>query len=203
MAFWFHKKPVSLPDDLRREIEAYLRLHSVSCLHQGMKAVPLRSSPPAEEPEEELLFGVFDGDDCAMPAPCLAAPAASRSRSVSLEDFLREEDAGFSETLLRLIDQTGLKDSAIYSRANVSRQHFSKIRNNPGYRPTKPTAIAFAVALALDLDQTRDLIGRAGYALTRSSKFDLIIMYFLERGIHDLHQINAALYEFDQPLLGC
>ena len=90
-------------------------------------------------------------------------------------------DAGFAETLLELIDKTGKKDSEIYNKANVSRQHFSKIRNNPDYKPTKTTAIAFAIALELDMEQTQDLIGRAGYTLTRSSKFDVIIMYFIQQ----------------------
>ena len=119
-----------------------------------------------------------------------------------LEELVRQTDAGFSETLLKLIDQTGRKDSEIYTRANVSRQHFSKIRNNPDYRPTKPTALAFAIALELTLEQTTDLIGRAGYALTNSSKFDVIIRYFIEQGNYNLFDINAALFEFDQSLLG-
>jgi len=116
--------------------------------------------------------------------------------------LLTQTDAGFSETLLKLIDRTGKKDSEIYTRANVSRQHFSKIRNNPNYKPTKATAIAFAIALELDLEATKDLIGRAGYALTRSSKFDLIIMYFIAQGNYNMFDINAALFEFDQSLLG-
>ena len=120
----------------------------------------------------------------------------------SLEDMLRQTDAGFSETLLNLIDKTGKKDSEIYTKANVSRQHFSKIRNNRDYRPTKATALAFAIALELDMDQTRDLIGRAGYALTNSSKFDVIIMYFIQQQNYDLFEINATLFEFDQSLLG-
>ena len=84
----------------------------------------------------------------------------------------------------------------------MSKQHFSKIRNNPDYKPTKSTALALAIALELDMEQTRDLIGRAGYALTNSSKFDLIVRYFLEQGIYDLMQINMTLFEFDQALLG-
>ena len=111
-------------------------------------------------------------------------------------------DAGFSETLLKLIDKTGKKDSEIYNKANVSRQHFSKIRNNPDYKPTKPTAIAFAIALELDMKQTEDLIGRAGYTLTRSSKFDVIIMYFIQKRNYNMFDINETLYEYDQSLLG-
>ncbi len=130
-------------------------------------------------------------DFCAAP---MAAPC--------LQEALENVDEGFSQRLLGLIDASGKKDSQIYSRANVSRQHFSKIRNNPDYRPTKATALAFAIALELNMADTLDLIGRAGYALTRSSKFDVILMYFIEKGNYNIFDINAALFEFDQPLLG-
>jgi O-acetyl-ADP-ribose deacetylase (regulator of RNase III) len=123
-------------------------------------------------------------------------------KAMSLEDMLKQKDAGFTETLLKLIDKTGKKDSEIYKKANISKQHFSKIRNNPHYKPTKPTAIALALALELDLPTTKDLIGRAGYALTNSSKFDLIIRYFIENRQYNVVEINLALYEFDQALLG-
>lgn len=132
--------------------------------------------------------------------PMAAAPAAFPK--ASLPELLAQTDAGFSETLLKLIDESGKKDSEIYTKANLSRQHFSKIRNNPDYKPTKPTAIALALALELNLAETRDLIGRAGYALTGSSKFDVIIMYFIREGNYNLFDINAALFEFDQSLLG-
>lgn len=127
--------------------------------------------------------------------PCAA-------KSLSLEEMLRQADAGFTETLLKRIDASSMTDAQVYKRANISKQHFSKIRNNPQYRPTKATALAFAIALELDLEQTRDLIGRAGYALTNSSKFDLIIRYFIEQGIYNVVQINCALFEHDQSLLG-
>ena len=129
----------------------------------------------------------------ARMAPC---------KSLSLEDILRQEDVGFTEKLLNLIDQTGKKDSEVYKKANLSKQHFSKIRNNPHYKPTKSTALALAIALELDVAATRDLIGRAGFALTNSSKFDLIIRYFIENKNYNIVEINLALYEFDQPLLG-
>lgn len=131
-----------------------------------------------------------------------AVMEAAYPKAMSLEDMLKQEDAGFTETLLKLIDQSGKKDSEIYKKANISKQHFSKIRNNPHYKPTKPTAIALALALELDMEQTKDLIGRAGYALTNSSKFDLIIRYFIEQRNYNIVEINIALYEFDQVLLG-
>ena len=143
--------------------------------------------------------------ECSMPMeamPCAPMPKASAPKPFSLKELLRQTDAGFTETLLKHIDKSGKKDSEIYKRANLSKQHFSKIRNNRDYKPSKATAIALALALELDLEQTKDLIGRAGYALTNSSKFDLIIQYFIEQGNYNVVQINIALYEFDQPLLG-
>ena len=106
------------------------------------------------------------------------------------------------EEAKRLLCNYLKKLARIYKKAGLTKQHFSKIRNNPDYKPTKPTAIALALALELDLEQTRDLIGRAGYALTNSSKFDLIIRYFIEKKNYNIVEINMALYEFDQSLLG-
>ena len=128
---------------------------------------------------------------------CGAAPTVA-----SLAEMLAQADAGFTETLLNLIDKAGKKDSEVYKKANISKQHFSKIRNNPDYKPTKPTAIALALALELSLEETKDLIGRAGYALTNSSKFDLIIQFFIQQKNYNVVEINIALYEFDQTLLG-
>ena len=129
-------------------------------------------------------------------------PLPCASQVLSLEDKLSQLDAGFSETLLKLIDESGHKDSTIYKKALLSKQHFSKIRSNPNDKPTKPTAIALALALELNVEQTNDLIGRAGYTLTNSSKFDLIIQYFIEQKMYNVVEINTVLYKFDQSLLG-
>lgn len=133
-------------------------------------------------------------------APC--APMAVGAVGGGLDDLLNDLDAGFSETLLKLIDRTGKKDSEIYKKANVDRKLFSKIRNNPDYKPSKATAIAFAIALELDLEETKDFIARAGFALSHSNKFDVIIEYFIKQQNYDVFAINEALFAFDQSLLG-
>ena len=120
----------------------------------------------------------------------------------SLADMIADMDAGFSETLLTLIDMTGQKDSAIYNRANVTRQHFSKIRNDPNYNPKKSTAIAFALALELDLEETQEFLAHAGYTLSKSSLFDVIIMYCIENKIYNVFLVNDILYEHDQVQIG-
>ncbi len=128
--------------------------------------------------------------------------ASIRMDSDDWGQLVKDLDAGFSETLLQLIDCTGKKDSEIYKKANVDRKLFSKIRNNIDYKPSKTTALAFAFALELDVDETKDFIGRAGFALSHSSKFDVIVEYFLVNKNYNVFELNEVLFAFDQPLIG-
>lgn len=133
----------------------------------------------------------------AEPYSVCSAQAEPRS----LQEALAHMDAPFSEQLLMLIDAKGLKDSDVYKKAGLTRQNFSKIRSGATAVPQKRTVLALALALELDLETTKELLAHAGYALSHSSKFDLIIEYFIKEEIYDLFEINSALYAFDQPLL--
>ena len=143
----------------------------------------------------ESKVGIAADEECAL------SNVEEYDGASSLKSWLDQVDEPFSTTLLALIDRKGLTDVDVYKRAHMSRQLFSRIRSDASYRPAKKTVLALAIAMNLSLDETRDLLGRAGFALSHSSKRDLIVEFFVAHGIYDLFAINEALYEFDQPLI--
>ena len=134
--------------------------------------------------------------------PVMGAAAMAAPVQRSLEDAVKNISDTWQESLFRMITEKGYEETDIYKRANVDRKLFSKIRNNKDYKPKKTTALAFALALKLNVDETKDFLGRAGYALSKSSVSDVIVEYFIEQKVYDLMTINLALFEHKQPILG-
>ncbi len=148
---------------------------------------------------------------CKECAPAPSAPIMtnqcypkSSAADKSLEEYMKSMDKPFAYKLFDWIDERGMTDVECYKKANIDKKTFSKIKCNPKtYKPSKQTAVAFAIALRLNLDETQDLLASAGLTLSRSFTFDKIIRYFIQKEIYDIFVINEALFEFDQVLLGC
>ena len=193
----FDKESFEISEELLGAVESFINEHYVE------KKRGARRELAAEE--HHAWFGVRSDVKRGLPSfrvddDNLLPLYESEKRS--LDDLVGNLDEPFSATLLKLIDVSGKKDPEVYNRANIDRRLFSKIRSNARYAPSKPTVLAFAVALELDLTQTKDLLERAGFALSRSRMFDVIVEYFIVNRRYDVYEINEVLFTYDQPLLG-
>ena len=175
--------------------DVYAEMHVRENIENARSILWHRDRKAAQEMDTVLGSSIFPEEKA------LAAPAAAPS-GADLEQMLRKTDEGFSQRLLRLIDERGMTDAECYKKANVDRKLFSKIRSNPEYRPGKPTVYAFAAALELNLRETKDLLRRAGFAMTHSSRFDIIMEYCIRNRQYDILAINEVLFHYDMPLLG-
>jgi len=154
-----------------------------------------------------ILSDAVAADKYEAPAPSMpfaAAKSSIRSKAINLDldRRIRTADEGFVDILLRKIDAAGLTDAQCYTKAQMNRSHFNRIKNDPNYHVMKRSVIALALALCLDRFQTDELLTSAGYALSNGSKADIIIQYCIEKGIYDVMEVNELLYAYDQPLLG-
>ena len=199
----FDRSSFVLSEKLFRSVQSYIDEHYIrrkeldDCAAMDCGPEELPRLRRMERIRDREFFGAAQAPTAAPPPPAADAPARR-----SLEDVMAELEESFSQHLFRLIDARRLTDPEVYKRANLDRKLFSKIRSNPDYRPSKNTALALAIALELSLDETRDLLGRAGYALSPSIESDVIAQYFIQKEIYSIYELNQVLFKFGHPTLG-
>ncbi len=187
----FDKKAYQISGKLFADIAAYIDDRYADEHTDSRSEQSRRLEVLSEEP-------CFEAASVPLPPEAICKSCSSQS----LEEALGQMDESFSEMLLRKIDESGMTDAQCYKKANIDRKLFSKIRSDKFYKPSKPTVLAFALALELPLAQMQEMLGKAGFTLSRSSKFDIIVEYFVERGNYNVYEINEALFAFEQSLIG-
>ena len=211
----FDRKAFELSSQLVGDIDEFIDDHGVQIVREteygsGMDRLERRRMELTSVLADEELYhrraelidveeDLFDGASAPM-AP-MSAPYMDMGDE-SLDDMLQNTGDTFQQKLFQLIDASGMDDVTVYKKANIDRKVFSRIRCKEDYKPKKKTAVAFAIALQLDMPTMLDLLSRAEIAFSPSNKFDLIITYFVTHGIYDIFEINAALFKYGQPILG-
>ena len=199
----YDHESVEVSKKLFAKIEEYIDDHYVGehdrIYRYAMKCEPESAPCSAPTPVNQALQPKKATAKFAFPFLAQKPPAAKARK---LDELMSHMDETFSQMLLRLIDERGLKDSTVYHKANIDRRLFSKIRKDANYAPTKKTVLAFAIALELSLDETIDLLMKAGFAFSNSSKFDVIISFFIENRSYNVFEINEVLFAYGQPILG-
>ncbi len=202
---FFDKASFSLGGRLFDDISAFIddKYADDMAAEDGGRSAALKELFAARAEESSARGSFCDTAAFRVPAAKQTAPRpGATAKKKTLDEALKTIDESFSEMLMRKIDEKGMKDPECYKKANIDRKLFSKIRSDRSYKPSKTTAIAFAIALELPLSETRDMLMKAGFALSYSSKFDIIVEYFITNGNYDVFEINEALFAFDQPLIG-
>ncbi|MBQ6343144.1 MAG: macro domain-containing protein [Anaerolineaceae bacterium] len=209
----FDKKAMELSEKLVGEIDKYIDDHAIETLREKEYGCFFGSLFQRRRIQKELEqiedYSQAEWDEelteCkneSMPKMAPYKAVSERTESSPLDEVLKKKEDTFQQRLFKLIDERGLDDVTVYKRANVDRKLFSKIRSRADYHPKKKTAVAFAIALKLDMPTMQDLLSRAEFALSPGNKFDLIISYFVNSGNYDIYEINSALFKYGQPILG-
>ena len=197
----FDKTSYSLSEKLFDEIESYIDNNYAG---EQLRKEYRRDTRGSERLREESIThkSADLSEEAVVDAVAMFGIVGAASfKDTDWEDFPLEKT--FSEMLLQLIEAKGMTHAQAYRKANIDRKHFNKIKNNKNYKPTKYTAIAFAIALELTLSQTKELMETAGLALSKSNLFDVIVSFFIENKRYDVFELNEVLFEYDLPLLGC
>lgn len=222
----FDKEAFRLSQRLHNSVQSYIEdnfvddlvrseyVQAASNLFSPRRARAKESPRPAKKPrvkdysqfdetvDEAVEFSIAEDFENCETAASTTTFSHVVGKELSLDDLLRRKDDTFAEALLDHIDRRGLSDAYVYKKANISRKLFNKIKLHPDYQPRKSTCLAIAIALELNLDETIDLLAHAGYTLTHSSKFDIIVEYFILQREYNIFEINAVLFDYDCPLLG-